>query len=308
MRVLYVAKHESGGNDDEGAIAYALEQLGHEVLRIWESESEGLSKFVAENPGWDFCLFHKWSNFQEMMRLKSLGVPLVFWYWDLVDWQSDLTLSSRCEARKRWMAEVTPLVDLGFCTDGDWVARDTSGKLRVLRQGADERVVGFGKERPRDIDILFVGGVKGCGVERASFVDDLRVRYGEGFHHVERGIYGRDLANLVARSKVVVCPDSPVTWRYWSNRLYILGGFGACLLHPICYGIGATTESIDWFVAGPCSYLDRKQMFDRIDYLLECPEDRDRVAQMTLQDIKKRHLYRHRCEELIRVVKERLGI
>ena len=39
MKVAYVARHQPHGNDDEGAVAFALEQLGHEVLRIEEVEA-----------------------------------------------------------------------------------------------------------------------------------------------------------------------------------------------------------------------------------------------------------------------------
>lgn len=295
MRILYVAKHGSGGNDDEGAIDYALGQLGHEVVRI--QECYPLPRLVNR---YDFCLFHKWSDMTAMRVVKSV-MPCVFWYFDLVDWPLDATLSSRCEARKRWMTEVTPLVDLGFITDGDWVERDRSGKLVVLRQGADERVVGFGREQERDVDILFVGGVKGCGVQRQTFVDQLSTRYGPKLTIVQQGVYREELRDLVARSKVVVCPDSPVTKNYWSNRLYVMMGFGACLLHP----------SVDISFMDRCGmgeYGDRGKLFSLVDHLLGQPELCQIMRQEALATAKAKHLYRHRCEELIRVVKERLGI
>ena len=40
MKIVYVAKHHSGDNDDEGAICYALEALGHEVVRFRENEGD----------------------------------------------------------------------------------------------------------------------------------------------------------------------------------------------------------------------------------------------------------------------------
>lgn len=307
MKILYVAKHDSGGNDDEGAVSFALESLGHKVLRVPETVDEGFLQAWCR--GSDLCLFHKWYN---LPLLKKIEGPKAFWYFDLVDWPSDPSLRSRCETRKRWMADVVPLVDLGFCTDGDWVERwnkkiketndameglsDYSEKLVTLRQGADERVVGFGCERERTIDVLMVGIGKGGGTERESFVQDLRDRYGQRFVHVERGVYGRQLADLVATAKVMVCPDSPVTDRYWSNRVYVLGGFGACLLHPVVSGLGQG------------GYKNRKDLFQQVDNLLESSDTRNMIQKVTLECIKTKHLYRHRCEELLRVVKERLNV
>lgn len=297
MRILYVAKHNSGGGDDEGAIAFALERLGHEVVLCHEDRAKAAG-YVYKGRGFDFCLFHKW---YDTYSLTTIDFPKVFWYFDLVDWPHDLTLSSRCEARKRWMAEVTPLVDLGFCTDGDWVTRDTTGKLRVLRQGADERVVGFGREQERAHDVLFVGGVKGCGVGRESFVRDLRKRYGGRFNWVERGVYREDLRDLVARSKVVVCPDSPVTDRYWSNRIYVMAGFGACLFHPRVEELVGQNLTL---------YDNREHLFALLEGHLETDNlqwlEPQRVK--VLEMVKEKHLYRHRCEELVRIVKEQLHI
>lgn len=301
MRILYVAKHgQQNSNDDEGSIAFALEKLGHEVVKYHES---GIGDDWIPGRAYDFCLFHKWCN---PRVLKNILCPKVFWYFDLVDWPLDATLSSRCEARRRWMAEVTSLVDLGFMTDGDWVARDTTGKLRVLRQGADERVVGFGTKQGSvyDCDVLFVGGVKGCGIQRESFLADLQERYKGRLLHVGKGVYGRSLANLIASAKVVVCPDSPVTDRYWSNRVYVMAGFGACLLHPWVWDLNGVNNCI----AGLLAYKNREEMFKYIDQLLANSEPREHMQRLVLADVQDRHLYRHRCEELVRVVKEQLGI
>lgn len=299
MRILYIARHgQANSNDDEGAISYALEQLGHEVIKCQESNAD-LVLGTGYRVSFDLCLFHKWGDTVAIQQAKK-SMPCVFWYFDLVDWPLDATLSSRCEHRKRWMAEVTPLVDLGFLSDGDWQSRDTTGKLHVLRQGADERVVGFGTKQGSayDCDVLFVGGVKGCGVQRESFVKELRARYGKRFLHVEKGVYGRSLANLVASAKVVVCPDSPVTDRYWSNRVYMMAGFGACLFHP----------RVEEFVAkGMVLYDSRDHLYGLLDAHLEEPQYLGGYRTEILEWANK-NLYRHRCEELVLVVKEKLGI
>lgn len=311
MKILYIAYHDYGHNDDEGAIAYALEKLGHEVVKVKEfGETIPLDDLAKLDQTFDFCLFHKWSNVSFIKRLKC---PKVFWYFDLVDWPQDLTLASRCEWRKRWMAEVIPLVDLGFCTDGDWVERyndrcfgstrgDFQPKLVTLRQGADERVIGPGDPGPPlDKDVLFVGSVKGCGVKRESFVRELQDRYGDRLQVITHGIYRRDLADLIAKVKVVVCPDSPVTDKYWSNRIYVMAGFGACIVHPFCWGINSARD----YVAGVLGYPSRADLFDYIDGLVADAGKRKEMARLALADVQDRHLYRHRVEQLISILRDR---
>jgi len=309
MKIIYVAAHDRGQNDDEGSISYALRQLGHEVQPCRESKGH---KALKLQPA-DLLLFHKWSDWE---TIKKFQCPKVFWYFDLVDWPSDPTLARRCQQRKEWMAHAIPLVDVGFCTDGDWVEIYNSNwrgtedaKLVTLRQGADERVVGRGRERKcdscgspvTDYDVLMVGIAKGGGERRESFVRELRERYGDRFKHVERGVYGRELADLVARSKVVVCPDSPVTDRYWSNRVYVMAGFGACLLHP---GNGYSSmwrpqiHGVHW-------YSDREYLFNKIDLLLENANYRRSSEEELLRSVNRYHLYRHRCEEMFRVLRRR---
>lgn len=291
MKIVYVAKHDCGLNDDEGAIAFALRQLGHEVAEVHEQES-------LLPPG-DLLLFHKFRN---LPAIHAFNGRKVFWYFDLVDFP-DSELKARCDARKQWMEVVVPLVDIGFCTDGDWMERwnrETPGnKLVWLPQGADERVVGR-RQAVQDIDILFVGQYKKCGEGRRNFVCDMVTRYGSRFVQV-RNVYREKLRDLVARAKIVVAPNAPVTDKYWSNRVYVMLGFGAFLLHPYCDGLTSQFSAY----ALPM-YSDREDLHLKIDYFLEAPEAREACQIAALRETQAKHLYRHRCEELIRTMKERL--
>jgi hypothetical protein len=292
VRILYVARHGQPNADDEGAITHALTQLGHDVIRFGEEEGWKARKTRA-----DFCLSHKWDDVHAM---RAIHCPKVFWWFDLVNYP-DSTLNARCSQRVTWMSEVVPEVLVGFCTDGDWVSRDTTGKLVWLTQGADERVVGVGKKTV-NIDVLFTGYNRNCGEGRESFVREVRERYGKKFHHVERGIYGRELADLIASSKVVVAPDHPVTDRYWSNRVYTTLGFGGFLLHPYAEGL--------WKQYTPgihlVTYRNRSELFYYIDRMVADRETATTVSQLGLRRTITHHLYRHRCEELVKIVKERL--
>ncbi len=296
MRIIYVAKHGSGGNDDEGAILHALRSLGHHVEPVRESAQIHHARVRG-----DLLLFHKLSDLGLVKRAKVK--VKVFWYFDLVEWP-DLSLAGRNKARMAWMKVMTPAVDLGFCTDGDWVAKDTSGKLVWLTQGADERVIGRGVEKGTIIPVLFTGISKGGGTGRVEWVGQMRSRLGAMFTHVEKGVHGKDMADLVASSQVVVAPNSPVTDRYWSNRVYNALGFGAFLIHPWCSGLA------EQYVNGKELFLYRSidELQGLVESYLQLSSSREMIAERGMLRTKKEHTYRHRCVEMLKVIKERLGV
>ena len=296
MKILYVANHQAGQNDDEGAIAYALRQLGHEVAAV----SEGDTQAARSTPA-DLCLFHKWANFETVRRI---GMVKVFWYFDrVVGW---------ADRRRRWMETMTPLVDVGFATDGDWVDQsnraereaDREEKMVFLPQGADERVVGRGTPDPAQaVDVLCVAGTKFHGLQRQSFVTELATfcaERGYTFRHVEEGIYREELRDLVASSKVVVAPDSPVSDRYASNRVWNMLGFGAFLLHPRCWFlIDEFGNDVEW-------YESRPQLLKIVDWAMRLTyKARCRGSEAGLSKVRTMNLYRHRCQKLISIVEER---
>lgn len=298
LKITYVANHDSGSGDDEGAVHHALTELGHDVQRV--REIRGHKAYLLEA---ELVLFHKWHDLHSLQRVK---IPKAFWHFDLIDYP-DPTIAARCKQRVQWMADIMPLVDVGFCTDGDWAAKHPD-KLVWLPQGADERVTGLGKslchtcsgpvERP---PILFTG-IKRGGQQRESFVGEMKARYGDKFNHVEKGVYGRELANLIAGSKIVVAPDGPVTPNYWSNRVWTALGFGAFLMHPYCERLAEFCTDREEIVY----YTSREHLYQLIDTYLADPEQRQKIAAAGLARTLASNLYRHRCEKLIQTVKERL--
>lgn len=306
MKIVYVAKHDSGGNDDEGAITHALTVLGHRVEVLREVRGHNAHRLDG-----DFLLFHKWDRAADF--LPRLKIPKVFWYFDMVGDGGDPTLAKRSAARVAWMQRVLPLVELGFCTDGDWVryAEQWYGvKLRQLTQGFDERmlphaIVGEGDEG-RVNDVLFVGG-RGGGRVRESFVQELEARYGQRFKHVPHGCYGPDLAKLIRASKVVVAPDGPTGEWYCSNRVYNMLGFGAFLVHPERRILEQQYDDRqDWEEI--LLYEDRREMFDMIDLYLKCLEERRRISRAGHERTVAEHTYKHRCAELVATVQKKLGV
>ena len=299
MRIGYIAKHDQPNtNDDEGAITHALESLGHDVHRL--RESKGHKAYLLKV---DMILFHKW---QDVSTLKSLDIPKVFWYFDLVDC-NDLTLQSRCAVRRAWMKDILPHVDLGFCTDGDWVDGrhiSTTGvtrKLRWLPQGVDERMLAVSPSKGRSIPLLFVGATNG-GQLRKSFVAEMETRYGNAFVQLTR-THGERLAQTIAGTQIVVCPDGPSTDRYWSNRVYNMLGYGAFVLHPYC------DRLVQSYPPGSMIfYENRKQLHEMIDHFTSRPLMRAEIAATGLEQTRLKHTYRHRCDELVKEVQRCLNL
>lgn len=301
MRIIYVGRHNSGGNDDEGAVSHALESLGHEVVRLDERLG-----YRAVRTRADLVLSNKWFDYHTMVNLKT---PKVFWYWDLVNF-NDYTLEARNAARRRWMADVLPLVDLGFCTDGDWVewpeglAPADRAKLVWLTQGADQRNVGPGPESIKTDDVVMFGIARRGGLGRESFVNQMVEWYGGRFTLVERGVHGGDAKKLIGRSKVVVAPDSPVTNRYWSNRLYVMLSHGAFLLHPSSRG--AETQYADGVHLR--FYRDREHLRELVEHYKSSPAERAEIARAGAEHTREHHTYVNRVRELLAVVRDRLGV
>jgi len=292
MRVGYIAKHDSGGNEDENAITYALEQLGHRVERLRESRG-----YVGHRLECDFVLFHHWHDPETLRRIK---VPKVFWQFDLVTYP-DPTLSQRNQRRIQWMNDIIPLVDLGFCTDGDWVKQDQSGKLNWLMQGCDSRFAVPGKASSVIVPLLFTGMSKGGGLGRESFAEEMRHRYRSQFSQI-RGVHGEALADVIASSDIVLAPDHPATDTYWSNRVFLTLGFQGFLLHPYCERLKDFYEDGKELVM----YKSRSELYELIDHYLKSPSERQKIREAGYARTIAEHTYTHRVEKLIQVVKERL--
>ena len=296
MRILYIAKHGQKNNDDEGAITYALSALGHEVVLCHEKTASD----EARHHKADLALVH---HFRDFSLIRSLRMSKVFWCFDLIDWPTDSGLWERSRARKNWLRAMITTTDLGFMTDGDAVARDRSGKLTQLCQGADERIL----DKPLPIyelqwEVLFAGISGGGGAIRESFVQEMRETYGNNFHHVQNK-YREELAELVRKSAICVAPDSPVSDSYWSNRIYIMLGFGAFLLHPWSKGLAEQYTQREEIVY----YHSRDELRMLVEYYLERPDERARISTNAVKRTLAEHTYRHRVSKLIEAIQSRLG-
>lgn len=292
MRILYVAKFRSGGNDDEGAIADAFERLGCTVTRRHELEA-GDAPDMGE---WDFVLFHKWDRFSSMLRCRA---PLVCWYFDLVRYD-DHSLATRNRRRTEYMDLVGNLCHTVFCTDGDHVARSPD-HFRWLPQGADQRMVSscdLGDAR-RPGTVLITASLGG-GRERDNFMAHLLGRHPTATHH-RSGVHGADLCREIRTHSVCVAPIAPATHDYWSNRVYLTLGYGGFLLHPYCHRLAEThKDGVHLRYYRTVSDLD-----DLIAEYVDCPDKSTHIAEAGLRLTATSHTYVDRCRHILAVLKDR---
>ncbi len=302
MKILFLAKHGSGDNDDEGAIAHALTALGHDVVCVHEMRRHRTVELSTVNA--DLCLFLKTPVVSEVAETAK-RMPCVFWFFDLVT-SNDPTLMARSRTRVQWMIDILPYVLVGFCTDGDWVENTGHrGKLVWLMQGMDERVAGFGVRKPEPYPPILFAGMVNHGQSRAQHIAELQARYGDKFGILGGGgprgrIHGRALADVFASTKIVIAPDGPQSDRYWSNRIYNTLGLGGFLLHPYTKGL------YDQYEHYLVMYETRDHLHWLIQQYLKEDEQREKMRLFGFNHTMAANTYRHRCEELIRVVKERM--
>jgi len=89
--------------------------------------------------------------------------------------------------------------------------------------------------------------------------------------------------------------------RYWSDRLPLMLGHGAALVHPAVVGMGPAG-----FVNGRTlrtyNYGDFDQLFEVVDELIDDPGQRDRLGQAGMRMVADRHTWTVRLGEIAQEV------
>lgn len=318
MRIVYFAKEpQRNSNDEEGAIEHAFQVLGHEVIRVSEKYIYKADRRIPKG-AIDLILIHKPDPHNAVLGLKQLeGIaPRACWYFDLVD--SSLTnagkdplLIRRDHGRAAWMKKVLPNLEYAFLTDGEWIRATgrpliESGKLPAslrlhwLPQGCDSRIAGIAQEIDKTISVLFVGDPKG-GTIRQHWVDHLERILGSKFVVVRSGCHGEELKRLVASAYITVAPNAPVADYYFSNRVFLLLGFGAFLLHPFSRGLKLLIPGIAPFLYQSMDYQD---LYQSILTYRENPAFCEMKTLELHQEVKANHSYVVRCSRLLETIKQ----
>ena len=285
MRILYVVTESS---NDERSIMDAFRKKGHYIEKVFE---DILDKRKADE--FDILLFN---HTRQLDKIRRMNPTKVAWVFDLVthfDYHPELLVT-----RRSWATSVTYIADVAFFTDGDFVSTIDRPNTYWLSQGAqDTNKV----DEEQVYDLLFAASVR--EPTREKFLEEMKSTYQDRLKTVINGerVFGRDFASYVASSKIIVAPNTPVKPNYWSNRVWMVLGYGGFLLHPYVEGLAKILKDKKHLV-----YYDPNNMEDlhqKISYYLEHEEERNLIAAAGWEEVKKKHTYVNRVEKILQVLR-----
>ena len=288
----------------ENHVAKALENLGHEVIRIPEQRLDwsNLSQLVGSA---EMFLWTRTAGFDpadlegQGRAIKQLRVPTVGFHldrWVGLNREPDVFRSPFFR------------VDFLFTADGGhedfWRSHGINHYWSPPAILSDEAKRVGNWRRDYSADLGFVGNLRNYGhLEwqdyRRRLYKFLALTYKGRFKLWEGGIRGQDLADLYASVKVLV-GDSCLAGnpsRYWSDRVPETLGRGGYLIHPEVEGL---VEAYPALVTYPLGDFDRLRQ--QIDWALEDEAGSRAIAAFNRQHVLDHHTYEHRIQRVLDTV------
>lgn len=284
--------------------AKTLESLGHQVLRLQESEVN--TKYVYDTASaCDLLVWihtHGWVtegkyDMQEvLMRLKKDRVPTITYHLDL--W---FGLKRQTDLEKD---PVYKYIDYFFTVDkqmAEWFNKNTKVKGYYLPAGMFDQECYY---EPKKLvnEIIFVGS--GRYHEeweyRQKLIQWLHRTYRSGFKHygsggIVKSVRGDKLNNLYSATKIVVGDSLCLNYDYpdyWSDRIYETLGRGGFLIHPLVPGLEKEFKDKEHVVF--YNYDDFKQLKSLIDYYSTHDDEREKIRKAGHEFVKNNYTYKHR--------------
>jgi hypothetical protein len=286
MRIIYLANFNNiGSNFIEEDIQKALEKLGHEVIPVHERDYKNVKNIKA-----DMFLFHqggigKHITLQDfVVMLNHITCKKVMWYFDPI---------KLLPAREEIIETLSQYIDYGFLVDDTWRRRHKFNNLYSLKEGIGTIYKGKVREELK-CDIAFAGTPYG---KREEFIAVLKQHYGNKFKAFNN-VFGQDMADLCASSKIIVAPYYPTNEFYWSSRIYLTLGLGGFLVHPDCYGLKPELIEGTHFAG----YKNMKELVMTIDYFLEKEKDRKQIQKQGQEKVLQSCNFIDRLETMIDIV------
>ena len=301
MRVLYLGNFEQAWNT-ESYVARAFKRIGHAVHRLNEAETseQVLGNAIRETQP-DLFLFAKGrlnGNFDPAVAgvrrcLHEFGHLCR----NKACWVFDLLRPEFSRERWTWARSVNECVDVFFMTDG--YSAEQLNRAVVLRQGVPDDFRPGVWQAAYDAPAAFLGGAYG---PRKAFLDriatEVKNRLGKAILHVPEGVRGAALSDLMASVTCVIGPDYPAYPSYWSNRLYVVTGYGGLFLGPEV--VGMSQEGwVPWVHYWPFNPADP---WDALEQVLRAnvePEAARRIAAAGTALCRERFTYDRRVQELL---------
>jgi len=292
--------------------AKSLEDLGHSVIRMQESEarSEDILAACINSDLFIWIHTHGWETqgkitMEKVLEtLKTLSIPSMTYHLDL--WfglQREKDLES---------FPVYKMIDHFFTVDkkmAEWFNKNTKVKGHYLPAGVfgPECIV---QDVTKKHDVIFVGSRKYHDewAYRPKLIDWLDRSYGNRFEQYGSGgvksVRGMHLNKLYWSTKVVVGDTLCLNFNYpdyWSDRVYETLGRGGFLIHPYVKGMEKEFEDRKHLVF--YEYGNFEQLKELIDYYIEHDEEREQIRIAGHELVKNNYTYKHRWEYILKELK-----
>lgn len=301
MKILSIGNFGRGWDGsicDEEHIAKALEELGHEVIRIQREEAGQL--MVPKEPV-DFTLIAQWDGYGNKLVMDLLPSPAVYWAFDYQadgqEWHERLICECDVYLSK-------PLSDSRKHENWRWLSQDFAPSFLDRLDDPVEK----------DIEVLFTGSWVpwGSGQKRVEILRAIDQKYdlhiygvtpeqwrNEGFKNVHGPVMDHELPQLIARAKINFSMDHIWSPGYWSDRnAQIMACGGLVLFRHVPLSEAVFHDHIVYF-------YDEEDCLERIAQLLERPqEDLDDVAEGGYEHAHKHLMAEDRVSDMLRIVEE----
>lgn len=296
---------------------WTLEQMGHEVLILQESEATGEQVLEASSKADALMWIHTWLwrtpglHMGEVLRqLKERGVPTFTYHLDLM-----LDLDRHKELAEIGMFEIQHF----FTVEGDfadWLNANTSVKGHYLPAGVILRDCFIAEpDQNFPYDVVFTGSYDyhATWPYRPKLLNFLRKTYGNKYHrwgHAGRDrfsspyIMGADLNKIYSSAKVVVADTFCTNFNkpyYFSNRVFEQTGKGAFVIHPYIKGLEDCFELGKEIVS--YEYDNFEELKSKIDYYIEHPIEREEIRKAGHERTKRDHTFTNRLKDMLNTIK-----
>lgn len=307
MKVLY-AGNFTQIRSTEGYVADALEAVGVDVTRLQDNNTTPESLLSQVRHGnYTHFLFSKCELVdlpfrvtqavperlaQVLADVQRLGCRTVAWLFDLM--RNDFS-----GPRWRWSRAISQRCDMFITTD---TYSDGFRNHRTLRQGypgpaphvtPPEPMKMFGNPR-----IAHLGEVYG---ERKAWFKVLSGRLGNDLVHA-RTFFEEKLHALCRSVSMIAGPHWPYFPGYWSNRVYLVAGYGGCFVAPIVPGMQEEGWEDGVNMIG-CP-LNAGAAAELLADLVQRPDYTRRIAKEAALFAWDNHTYIHRADILQRWLKD----
>lgn len=296
--------------------AWALEALGHTVMRLQEGEVSGrtLQQETHQSDMFVWVHSHNWRALNDrshisalLHELRGMEIPTVAYHLDLYMGIPD-----------RWRQyQSDPYITEGllqhfFTVDSlmaDWLNENTQTRGHWIPAGVHAPEC-YCATAQHSFDVTFVGSrnYHPEWPERPKLINWLESQYGDRFQgyggDFGRSVRGSALNQVYADARIVVgdsfCPGHNYQGNYWSDRATETLGRGGFLIHPRVPGMDKVFADKKHLVYYDFNDFDR--LATLIHHYLHHSDEREKIRLTGHEYVKANHTYTNRWRSIIETV------